>query len=220
MTNAYVPGSASEELIRLLETSANVQIAGTASRARVLLNEGAQVDDRMREAVQRIGERFEFYRDSFAPRLLDEADAGLTLLYELFTVSPVPRRTIDTQDLIDLPSGNWKAQHDGLWDALVPSSGAATTVQGELIRVTGRIRTELHDNGGANWDADYALMAASIPAMLRQGTPIDAELTEEASSLAGSLLTTDTADRLAELAVCWVAANREPLPLAQPAYRR
>ncbi len=33
----------------------------------------------------------------------------------------------------------WSKQHQELWDFLVPASGCAKTLQGEVIRITGRV---------------------------------------------------------------------------------
>jgi hypothetical protein len=42
-----------------------------------------------------------------------------------------------------------------LFEKLVPESGQATTVQGELVRAIGRMADEFLTNGFANWDAGY-----------------------------------------------------------------
>lgn len=56
-----------------------------------------------------------------------------------------PRREID----------NWienlGSQNQGRWEALVPASGSASTLQGEVIRALGRIESEYFRNGMMNW---------------------------------------------------------------------
>jgi hypothetical protein len=42
-----------------------------------------------------------------------------------------------------------------LWETLVPKSGQAATVQGELIRAIERLRWEAQNNGNANWDEGF-----------------------------------------------------------------
>jgi hypothetical protein len=42
-----------------------------------------------------------------------------------------------------------------LWKLLVPRSGCADTVQGELVRAIGRIESEYYRNGNMNWDGNY-----------------------------------------------------------------
>lgn len=57
-----------------------------------------------------------------------------------------------------MTKSSWQEQFDQLWDLLVPSCGAASTVQGEAVRVCGRLAHELLDNGGINWDDDFQTM--------------------------------------------------------------
>ena len=65
------------------------------------------------------------------------------------------------------------------WSFLIPSSGAAKTVQGEVIRIPGRVRDELDRNGGVNWDRDYRKMLQALPQYLSLGIPLsDQELAE------------------------------------------
>lgn len=42
-----------------------------------------------------------------------------------------------------------------LWDELVPQSGDAKTIQGEVIRAFGRLQYEWLNNGNGNWDNTY-----------------------------------------------------------------
>src|SRR3954470_15427701 len=50
---------------------------------------------------------------------------------------------------------NWKREQERLWDALVPPTGHATTLQGELIRLAGKLTDEAYRNGNENWDDSY-----------------------------------------------------------------
>lgn len=43
-----------------------------------------------------------------------------------------------------------------LWEAYVPESGQATTLQGELLRQIEALRTEAQQNDNINFDEDYA----------------------------------------------------------------
>jgi hypothetical protein len=47
------------------------------------------------------------------------------------------------------------AEYWRLWDDLVPESGQADTVQGELVRAIGRLAGELSRNGNMNWDDGF-----------------------------------------------------------------
>jgi len=53
---------------------------------------------------------------------------------------------------IEVADGSWKKQFDALWDLLVPSRGAAATLQGEVIRLAGKLTREAYDNGNINWN--------------------------------------------------------------------
>src|SRR5262245_42672150 len=55
-------------------------------------------------------------------------------------------------------SYNWKQEHYRLWAALVPKQGQADTLQGELIRIVGKLTDEAYRNGNMNWDADCEKM--------------------------------------------------------------
>ncbi|MGW7532558.1 ankyrin repeat domain-containing protein [Amycolatopsis sp. NPDC054798] len=208
-----------------LRNTSNIGIAGMAETAALLLKAGAAVTDQAREQVRRIGTDFEFHREGFNPDYLAETDAGLRELYRLFDVEPIPPRlTHDGSSPITVPDGTWQEQHRLLWELLVPSSGAAKTVQGEAIRLTGKVAREVLDNGSGNWDRDFRAMTDTLPGYLASGTPLpDTEL-REAQALAKSTRSGNGTDeelaRLSELAVAWVRLNSTPLPLASPSYRR
>lgn len=53
---------------------------------------------------------------------------------------------------------NWKKEHERLWSELVPQSGQAETLQGELIRISGKLTDQAFRNGNMNWDADHERM--------------------------------------------------------------
>jgi ankyrin repeat protein len=53
-------------------------------------------------------------------------------------------------------SGDWPREHSRLWKALVPGRGPASSLQGELIRLTGRLADEAFRNGNQNWTKEHA----------------------------------------------------------------
>lgn len=57
-----------------------------------------------------------------------------------------------------------------LWSELVPESGQAATIQGELVRAIGRMTEELVRNGYANWDSGYEILSAFLAEHLSDGT--------------------------------------------------
>jgi hypothetical protein len=76
------------------------------------------------------------------------------------------------EDLMLYPHGKGRYQEEArrLWDALVPPSGQAATVQGELIRCIIRLGSESYRNGNANWDRGFVLMAKFLAEHLCDGT--------------------------------------------------
>lgn len=212
-------------LLYALSRTENLGIPGMAQVAKLLIDAGAVVTVEMREQVERIGKNFEFHREAFNPDYLEETQAGLTELNRLFGVAAAaPRQRHDGASAITAPVGKWHEQHQALWELLVPSQGAAATVQGEVIRLTGKIAHEILGNGSPNWDGDFKAMLAAIPVHLGSGTPLPPSELREAQSLAQALRSGDgndkQLDRLSELAVSWVASNPGPIPLGEPGYRR
>jgi hypothetical protein len=53
---------------------------------------------------------------------------------------------------------NWKKEHTRLWDSLVPTEGEADTIQGEMIRITGKLTDQAFRNGNINWTPDHERM--------------------------------------------------------------
>ncbi|WP_369937257.1 ankyrin repeat domain-containing protein [Xanthomonas tesorieronis] len=182
----------------------------------------AVISPTMRECVQRIGTDFEFHRSGFNPDGVDAASAALNRLYVLFGVAPVPRRSLhDGKAPIVAKADSWQQRHQELWELLVPSSGAATTVQGEVIRISGRITSELDGNGGANWDAQFARMADALLVHFGAGNALPTPELSEAALIVGDVKRKhgDT-QRLCELAVAWVGLNPLPIALPAPSYDR
>jgi hypothetical protein len=170
-----------------------------------------------------LGEAFELHREAFNPQSVATASAALDSLYATFDVSPVGRRHIQDENApIMVKSTAWREQHAELWTLLVPSSGPAKTMQGEVIRISGRISDEWERNGGTNWDGAYAEMASAMAGYVQRGIPLGAAEVAEIKSIVRSLVERRGAenDRLAELAVAWVLANPTPLALDKPSYER
>ena len=175
-------------LAKALINCRNIDIVKMADIAELLLAAGAEVTPEMREYVTKIGKNFEFIRANFNKDYLDETVAGLDKLYKLFGVEPVAERVMhDGVSKIEVKSTRWQDQHQELWESLIPGSGHALTVQGEVIRITGRISYEIMNNGGGNWDADFRKMLSALLRHFASGTPLDPAQLEEAAELAGYL---------------------------------
>ncbi|WP_193102503.1 ankyrin repeat domain-containing protein [Burkholderia sp. Z1] len=209
-------------LERALRTCGNADLEHMVALADVLLDAGAAKTPRMQTSVTEIGERFEFMRERFNPESVDAASAALDRLYALFDVPPVPRRQLhDGRAPIIVAAGSWQEQHQALWKQLVPGTGHAATVQGELIRISGRIAHELDHNGGCNWDADFRKMADAFAAFVRTGTSLPAaDLSDVEAVVQDVKRQSGDPAQLCRLAVAWVRLNPDPLELAPPPYRR
>ena len=203
-----------------------IYIAQTAEIASMLLDAGAKKTSKMKERVEQIGKDFEFHRESIHPDYIEGADKGLAKLYELFDVKPVAKRiTHDGVSPILVKEGSWEERYEELWSFLIPSSGAAKTVQGEVIRIPGRVRDELDRNGGVNWDRNYRKMLQAMPHYLSLGTPLSDNDLEETKQLISQIYGKDfndglRLDRLCQLSIAWIKQNPEPLPLEEPSYKR
>lgn len=213
-------------LASVLMVCRGIYIAQTAEIASILLDAGAKKTPAMKEKVENIGKDFEFHRESIHPDYIEGADKGLAKLYELFDVKPVEKRlTHDGHSPIELVEGSWEEQYEQLWSFLIPSSGAAKTVQGEVIRIPGRVRDELDRNGGVNWDRNYRKMLQAMPHYLSLGTPLSDTDLEEAKQLISQIYGKDfndgpRLDRLCQLALAWIKQNPEPLLLEKTSYKR
>lgn len=202
-----------------IHTCNNIDIIETVRISKLYLNAGMKITPKMQEAVTKIGGRFEFHRERFNKDFVDEVSNALDELYILFEVTPVPRRIMyDGKSPIIPKAGTWKEQHNELWELLVPSGGPATTVQGEVIRLSGKIARELDDNGGINWDNEYKIMADAFLDFLKMGNPLsEAEISEATEMIKAIKKKSGNTIRMPQLAVRWVLEN--PLPMALPALK-
>ena len=211
-------------LEKALEWCRNANIVNMAEVADILLKAGTTVTPKMKESVARIGQDFEFHRDGFNKDYLKQTDEALYYLYEQFNVMPVERRKVhDGVSQITITTEGWQAQHNELWKLLIPSRGHAKTIQGEVIRITGKIAHEILDNGGVNWDNQYRKMLSMLRYYFDLGTPLDIYDLEEVLTLVKKLHNgygSDEPERLCELAVNWVINNPSPIILEQPNYQR
>ncbi|MGP6174455.1 ankyrin repeat domain-containing protein [Corynebacterium sp. A21] len=200
----------------------NSDLVETAESAALLIDAGATVTEEMRSAVREIAETFEHGRADFNPDSVVAADAALARLYQLFQVEPLgPRRTHQGAERITVQATGWREPFTELWHYLVPASGAAATVQGEVIRILACLNDEIGGNGGVNWDHDFQQMVAALPEYLSRAgqAPGLAELAL-IHGMHGGQAEIEQINELAHLCTTWVLANPEPLALETPAYRR
>lgn len=204
----------------LLKTCRPGDIANAAVIAEMFLDHGVPVTEEMREEVTRIGKDFEFIRSDFNPDFLEETVQGLEQLYQLFSVTPVPQRTkYDGISPIVVHSGTWQEQHAELWEMLVPGSGHADTVQGEVIRIIGKLCYEILDNGACNWDREYRKLTKALREYLEMGIPADPQGIRLAKKISSRSSENDLYP-LNRYCVGWVLNNPDPIPLDSVDYRR
>lgn len=216
-TGGYSHYNAFEEALSRCE---NANIPQMVALAKIFIDAGLAITDNMRERVTRIGEQFEFYRDSFNPDYLDEVDTALQELYRIFDVPPVPRlQKYDGSAPIAVKGETWQAQYNELWEMLVPGSGRAKFVQGEVIRIAGRLSYEILDNGGMNWDSDFRAMRDQLAEILSGGKAVDGDILTKIKKV--SLGTDETTfEEISKAAVAWILANPDPIALGEVNYRR
>lgn len=207
---------------RLLSRLRNAYIEKAVKTAELYLKAGLKPTKFAKEQITRIGEDFEFHRNNFNPEYLEETDAGLQQLYKLFDVPPVPRRIQhDGKSPIVLAGDTWEKRYEQAWELLVPSSGRASTVQGEVVRIAGKVNDELLRNAMGNWDKEYRKMLTAISGYLQQGNPLSESELAEVADIQKHILDDDGSgtQRLCELATLWVTKNPEPIVLEKVNYK-
>ena len=207
---------------RMLARLSNGYLVKAAKAAEVYLKAGLKPSKFAKEQVTRVGEDFEFHRNNFNPEYLEETDAALQELYKLFDVPPVPRRIQhDGKSPIVLTGYTWQERYEQAWTLLVPSNGSAATVQGEVVRIAGRINLELLRNAMGNWDKEYRKMLTAISGYLQQGNPLSESELAEVSDIQKHILEDDGTgtQRLCELTTAWVVQNPQPIALGKVNYK-
>lgn len=202
----------------------NIYIPSALKICETLLQAGAKTSEKTKGYVEEIGKRFEFFRNNISADILPRLDAALSELYVLFDVVPIEPRVMNSiNEEIKVKQGNWQTQYEELRQKLVPGRGKSETLQGEMIRIVGKITYEILDNGGMNWDAEYKKMANALKGYLKQNEKMDAALIDEACDIAGRINTYSGKEelyRLTELVVKWVTSNSMPKKLGEVDYFR
>jgi hypothetical protein len=124
--------------------------------------------------------------------------------------------------------GRYQREAAALWESLVPPSGQPDTVQGELIRCTGRLGGEQYRNGNANWDDSFIRMAHFLRGHLCDGA-FEAATTRQIEGDVATIIAAgddpengayvhegeDAYTRLTDRAVEWCQRHPEPVPHAR-----
>ena len=206
----------------MLYSVQSIDISKAAKTAELYLKAGLKPTKFAKEQITRIGEDFEFHRNNFNLEYLEETDAGLQQLYKLFDVPPVPRRIQhDGKSPIVLAGHTWEERYEQAWALLVPGSGSATTMQGEVVRIAGRVNDELLRNAMGNWDKEYRKMLTAMSGYLQQGNALSESELAEVADIQKHILEDDGTgtQRLCELATAWVVQNPKPIVLGKVNYK-
>ena len=75
--------------------------------------------------------------------------------------------------------GRYQAEYEELWDRFVPVSGQANTVQGELVRVIGKLADQYYRNGRSNWDRGFRMLTNILYRHLRDPAVFSQEVLHE-----------------------------------------
>jgi hypothetical protein len=101
---------------------------------------------------------------------------------------------------------------------LVPRSGQAETVQGELIRAVEKLPDEAQRNGNVNWDDGHEILARFLRETLVTSGLFAPPIVEQIDRDVARLLQFDTPetddepyDRLTERVVEWARAHPDPV---------
>lgn len=202
----------------------NIYIPNALEICEMLLQSGAKTSEKTKEYVEEIGKRFEFFRNNINKDILPKLVEALAALYVLFNVTPVEPRIMNSIDEeIKVKRGKWQTQYEELRQKLVPGRGKAETLQGEMIRIVGKITYEILDNGGMNWDTEYKKMTNALNGYLKQNEKMDTALVDEACNIAGHISSCSRKEelyRLTELVVMWITSNSMPKKLGEVDYIR
>ena len=181
--------------------------------ARALLERGAIVTDHVRT----LG-------DQWNPTAFSNLLRDFGISHEA-APNPEPAPTVASAiGRIGVPPGPWKRQFEALWKMLVPSRGAATTLQGEVIRLSGKLTREAYGNGNINWNPTLAKAWQFIGATLVQDETLSPAqqrlLTRSLAEIIENHHSPDVSGDgspyylVQEMVVQWVVAHHEPIAFA------
>lgn len=205
-----------------LQRMSNTDLIDMIPVIKTLFASGARSTQQSQAVVKRAVENFEFHRVGFNKDFVEETAAATRELCQLFDLEPPAFRQIhDGKSPIFVVGETWLEQFNSLWQALIPSSGACETVQGEVVRITGRMRDELLRNGGANWNRDFsAMLQAWLEHTASHHALNDALLSEASEIVALGRNCEGHTDSMIKLSLEWVKLNPMPIKLPKPSYKR
>ena len=177
----------------------------------VLLDAGSEIDDEAREDFTKFGRRY----DLLSGKQRDKYQPVMDRLYERIGADRPQEITPHDghSDIIVPADKSINGQFRYLWNYLVPGGGPAATVQGEVIRIVGRLGYEALEMGYVNWDKEFVKMtdfwletvgaAEDAMAVVKQRKAGEADI-----------------DALTEATIEWVTEHPQPIALGEVPYRR
>lgn len=121
-------------------------------------------------------------------------------------------------DSIDL-NGDTRTVAAWIWRNLVPKSGQAETVQGELLRAIEKLSWEAQNNGNINWDSRFKMfiefLGTTLSAEPRLPTALINVVKSDLAILANfeePYTDDDVYDRLTEAVVAYCRLNPTLIP--------
>ena len=116
---------------------------------------------------------------------------------------------------------DWKREHLRLWDEYVPSSGAAETLQGEIIRICGKLVDQAYRNENCNWDEDHETMWRFVGRQITSDATFNDDTKSEIRGIIEEIIRDEacpdvsgdgsTYYRINEKAVDWCIAHPDPI---------
>jgi hypothetical protein len=110
--------------------------------------------------------------------------------------------------------GDTRAVAGWIWRNLVPKSGQAETIQGELLRAVEKLSWEAQNNGNANWDDRFEMFIEFLGATLSAETRLPADMLASVTIDLATLgdfdnpyVEDDVYDRLTEAVVAYCRFN-------------
>ena len=209
-----------------LKRANNIDLIELVEISKMFLKINSKITQKMKDAVNLKGENFEFHRENFNKDFLNKTDEALSNLYEIYNVVPIKKRIMhDGISPICVNGTTWQKQFEELWEFLVPSNGSAKTVQGEVVRIAGKVRDEIYRNGGANWNIDFKKMLDAFFIFLSLGISLHSDELAKANLIIKDIRKNgDGEDNelnfLSELATKWVLINPKPILLDKQNYKR
>ncbi len=218
-------GVEGKTLVDLALSYCGERFSQALSVAKILLERGAKTTDNTQVYLLDLERSFAYEKANMTKEEIDEIN---TLLDEFFghsdTSPVVPHKDKhDGVSAITVNAKTLKEQFDELWAKLVPESGKAQTVQGEMIRIAGKVSYEILNNGGLNWDGDYKKMVQALSGYVSSFNSSENAPVDEADKIIKKIsVSTDEKPlyRLTEIIVNLVIANPQPVQLGEVDYER